>query len=357
MNDKILVTGGAGFIGANFVLRWLATEGSGVINLDSLTYAGNLRNLDSLHNDARHSFVHGDINDSGLVRKLLRIHRPRAIVHFAAETHVDRSIVKPEKFIQTNIAGTFQLLEAAREHREQLAGVDRDKFVFLHVSSDEVYGSLSPNEEPFRETTAYAPNSPYSASKAAADHFVRAYHQTYGLPVLITHSSNNYGPFQFPEKLIPLMILNASRGLRLPVYGDGRQVRDWIYVADHCDALRMVLAGGRAGQTYNIGGGNQKTNLEVVSAICRILDERQPRADGAPHSSLIAHVKDRPGHDRRYALDTTKITHEIHWKPTELFETGIRKTVDWYLQNTPWVKEVASGQYREWTQQQYASAS
>jgi dTDP-glucose 4,6-dehydratase len=357
MNETILVTGGAGFIGANFVLRWLATEACGVINLDSLSYAGSLLNLESLRGDARHSFVHGDIKDSDLVRSLLRIHRPRAIVHFAAETHVDRSIVKPEEFIQTNITGTFQLLEAAREHWEQLAGIDRDKFVFLHVSSDEVYGSLRPNEEPFRETAPYAPNSPYSASKAAADHFVRAYYQTYRLPVLITHSSNNYGPFQFPEKLIPLMILNGSRGLRLPVYGDGRQVRDWIYVADHCDALRMVLAHGRAGQTYNVGGCNQKTNLEVVRTICSILDERQPRSDGSPHSSLIAHVKDRPGHDRRYALDTKKIRAEIRWKPTERFETGIRKTVDWYLENMPWVNEVTSGQYREWMELQYASAS
>jgi dTDP-glucose 4,6-dehydratase len=356
MNDKILVTGGAGFIGSNFVLRWLATENSGVINLDRLTYAGNLHNLESLRNDARHSFVHGDIKNSRLVRELLRVYRPRAIVHFAAETHVDRSILNPEEFIQTNISGTFQLLEAAREHWEQLAAVDRDQFVFLHVSSDEVYGSLTPHDEPFRETTPYAPSSPYSASKAAADHFVRAYHQTYGLPVIVTHCSNNYGPFQFPEKLIPLTIVNGCRGLRLPVYGDGKQVRDWIYVTDHCDALQMVLAHGRAGQTYNIGGCNQRTNLEVVIAICSILDELRPRSDGTGHSSLIAHIKDRPGHDRRYALDTTKIVREINWKPTEVFETGIRKTVEWYLQNVSWANKVTSGQYREWVKMQYASA-
>ena len=356
MNDHILVTGGAGFIGANFVLRWLATEGSNIINLDALTYAGNLRNLESVQRDRRHIFVHADIEDRNLVGGLLDKYRPRAVVHFAAETHVDRSIVNPKEFIRTNISGTFQLLEAARSYWEQLAPNDQNRFVFLFVSSDEVYGSLEPDDDARPETAQYAPSSPYSASKAAADHFVRAYYKTYGLPVLITHCSNNYGPFQFPEKLIPLIILNASRGLRLPVYGDGQQIRDWLYVTDHCDAIRMVLSRGRIGETYNIGGRNQKTNLEVVTTICDILDETRPRRDGTSHTSLITHIKDRPGHDRRYALDTTKILREMSWKPREIFETGIRKTVDWYMQNLPWVSEVTSGQYRDWMKVQYASA-
>jgi dTDP-glucose 4,6-dehydratase len=357
MQNHILVTGGAGFIGANFVCRWIATEGTRVINLDSLTYAGNLSNLESLRHDSRHFFIRGDIKDQALVTELLLKYRPRAIVHFAAESHVDRAIVNPEEFIHTNIVGTFRLLEAARNYWEQLRGNKLSRFVFLHVSSDEVYGALRPNENPFQETTPYAPSSPYSASKAAADHLVRAYYKTYGLPVLITHCSNNYGPFQFPEKLIPLMILNATRGLSLPVYGDGQQVRDWLYVTDHCDAIRMVLAQGRVGETYNIGGCTEKTNLEVVNAICSILDELRPRPGGTPHSSLITHIKDRPGHDRRYAVNTTKIQLELGWRPTERFETGIHKTVEWYLQNLSWVSEVSSGKYRDWLRVHYATAS
>jgi dTDP-glucose 4,6-dehydratase len=356
MQNEILVTGGAGFIGANFVLRWIATEGTRVVNLDSLTYAGNLRNLESLRGDSRHFFVHGDISDQPLVADLLSEHRPRAIVHFAAETHVDRSIISPNQFIGTNIGGTCQLLEAARNYWEQLSENDRSRFVFIQVSSDEVYGSLEPGQRPFSESHPYVPSSPYSASKASADHFVSAYHKTFGFPAIITHCSNNYGPFQFPEKLIPLMILNATRGLPLPIYGDGQQVRDWLYVTDHCDALRMILTHGAAGRTYNIGGRNQKTNLQVVTAVCEILDELQPSLQGAPHTSLIAHVKDRPGHDRRYAVDTTRISSEIGWRPAEAFETGIRKTVQWYLDNLSWVDEVASGQYRDWVRVQYAGA-
>jgi dTDP-glucose 4,6-dehydratase len=356
MEDCILVTGGAGFIGSNFVLRWIATEDAPVINLDSLTYAGNLRSLDSLRNDQNHCFVQGDITDAVLLKNLLAKYQPRAIVHFAAETHVDRSIVSPEGFITANIGGTFQLLEAARNYWDGIKSGDKSRFVFLQVSSDEVYGSAVPNDPPFKESSAYNPSSPYSASKAAADHFVHAYHHTYGLPVLITRCSNNYGPFQFPEKLIPLMISNASRGLPLPVYGDGLQVRDWLYVVDHCDAIRMVLSKGAPGEAYNVGGGNQQTNLDVVHTICAILDELQPRSDGTPHSSLISHVKDRLGHDRRYAVDTTKIERAMGWKPNEVFQTGIRKTVEWYLQNPVWVNEVTSGQYREWVRVQYAAA-
>jgi dTDP-glucose 4,6-dehydratase len=356
MEDFILVTGGAGFIGCNFVLRWIATERSRIVNLDSLTYAGNLRSLGSIRHDSRHCFVQGDITDAELLKNLLEKYRPRAIVHFAAETHVDRSIASPEGFIATNIGGTFRLLEAARNYWGEIEGNDQSRFVFLQVSSDEVYGSVPVGDPPFKETSPYTPSSPYSASKAAADHFVHAYHHTYGLPVLTTHCSNNYGPFQFPEKLIPLMISNASRGLPLPVYGDGQQVRDWLYVVDHCDAIRMVLAKGVTGESYNVGGGNQETNLEVVNTICSILDELQPRPDGAPHSSLITHVKDRPGHDRRYAVDTAKIEHVIGWKPSEVFQSGIRKTVEWYLQNPAWVNEVTSGQYREWVRVQYATA-
>jgi dTDP-glucose 4,6-dehydratase len=357
MKNSILVTGGAGFIGANFVRRWIATEGTGVVNLDSLTYAGNLSSLEGLRQEPRHTFVRGNIKDRNLVGELLHKHKPRAIVHFAAETHVDRAIVNPDEFIQTNIVGTFQLLQAARDYWEQLEGYQKARFLFLHVSSDEVYGSLGPDERPFHEATPYAPSSPYSASKAAGDHLVHAYLQTYGLPVLITHCSNNYGPFQFPEKLIPLVILNATRGLPLPIYGDGQQVRDWLYVVDHCDAIRMVLAQGRVGETYNIGGCNQKTNLEVVSTICGILDELRPRPSGASHTSLITHITDRPGHDRRYAIDATKILREIGWMPTEDFDTGIRKTVKWYLKNSGWVNEVASGEHREWVRVQHAAAS
>jgi dTDP-glucose 4,6-dehydratase len=357
MQNPILVTGGAGFIGSNFVRRWIATEGTSVINLDSLTYAGNLRNLESLRHDSKHFFVRGDIKDKTLLSELLFKHRPRAILHFAAETHVDRAIINPEEFIQTNVLGTFQLLEAARNYWGQLRRDEQSRFLFLHVSTDEVYGALGRSDSSFHETTRYAPNSPYSASKAAADLLVRSYHKTYGLPVLITHCSNNYGPFQFPEKLIPLMILNAIQGLSLPVYGDGQQVRDWLYVTDHCDAVRMLLARGRAGETYNIGGCNEKTNMEVVEAICSILDELRPRPCGTPHSSLITHVKDRPGHDRRYAVNTAKIQSEIGWRPSEVFESGILKTVDWYLENLSWVNEVASGQYREWLHIQYATAS
>jgi dTDP-glucose 4,6-dehydratase len=356
MEDFILVTGGAGFIGCNFVLRWIATERSRIVNLDSLTYAGNLRSLDSLRSDPRHRFIHGDVTDPALLKNLLAKYRPRAIVHFAAETHVDRSIVSPEGFITTNIGGTFHLLEAARNYWDEIRGNDKSRFVFLQVSSDEVFGSVAPGGSPFKETSAYSPSSPYSASKAAADHFVHAYHHTYGLPVLITHCSNNYGPYQFPEKLIPLMISNASRGLPLPVYGDGQQVRDWLYVVDHCDAIRMVLAKGVIGEAYNIGGGNQQTNLKVVNTICSILDELRPRSDRTLHSSLITHVKDRPGHDRRYAVDTGKIERAIGWKPREVFQSGIGKTVAWYLQNPAWVNEVTSGQYREWVRVQYASA-
>jgi dTDP-glucose 4,6-dehydratase len=356
MNDCVLVTGGAGFIGTNFVLRWLSTEGSQIINLDILTYAGNLRNLESVSANPRYKFVHGDIRDSELLRQVLLSYAPRAIVHLAAETHVDRSIVNPEVFIQTNITGTFRLLEAAREYWQKLPGADSAHFRFLYVSSDEVYGSLDPSGQPFQETAPHAPNSPYSASKAAADHFVRAYNSTYGLPILITHCSNNYGPFQFPEKLVPLLIMNGIRGLRLPLYGDGTQVRDWIYVTDHCDAIRGVLNHGRISEMYNIGGCSPKTNMEVATAISRILDELRPRPDGNEHSSLIKYVKDRPGHDRRYALNTEKILREVNWRPKEEFESGLRKTVIWYLQNAHWVKEMMTGQYREWLRVQYAGA-
>lgn len=349
----ILVTGGAGFIGSNFILDWIAAEGTPVVNLDKLTYAGNLNNLAGLQGDPRHIFVRGDINDRALVGRLLAEHKPRAIVHFAAESHVDRSIHGPEDFIQTNINGTFHLLEEARAYWQGLVGIEKAAFRFLHVSTDEVYGSLGPNDPPFSETTPYAPNSPYSASKAASDHLVRAWHHTYGLPTLTTNCSNNYGPYQFPEKLIPLMILNALGGKALPIYGDGKNVRDWLYVGDHCEAIRAVLASGRVGETYNIGGWNEKTNLDVVNTVCAILDELRPAADGKPYASLIAYVKDRPGHDRRYAIDARKIEHELGWKPKETFETGIRKTVRWYLENPGWVQNVASGAYREWMEKQY----
>ncbi|MBS4095635.1 MAG: dTDP-glucose 4,6-dehydratase [Sulfuricella sp.] len=349
----ILVTGGAGFIGSNFVLDWIAGGHGPVVNLDKLTYAGNLENLAALQNDSRHIFVRGDIGDSELVGKLLKEHKPRAIVHFAAESHVDRSIHGPADFIETNINGTFKLLEEARAYWGGLPDVERAAFRFLHVSTDEVYGSLGSDDAPFTETTAYAPNSPYSASKAASDHLVRAYHHTYGMPVLTTNCSNNYGAFQFPEKLIPLMILNALNGKPLPVYGDGLNIRDWLHVGDHCTAIREVLKGGRLGETYNIGGWNEKTNLDVIHTVCAILDEQQPAANGQPYTSLITYVKDRPGHDRRYAINARKIERELGWKPQETFETGIRKTVRWYLDNAGWINNVTSGAYREWVDKQY----
>lgn len=349
----ILVTGGAGFIGSNFVLDWLARSDEPVIDLDRLTYAGNLENLRSLEGDPRHIFVRGDIGDFDLVATLLAEHRPRAIINFAAESHVDRSIHGPEDFIQTNIVGTYRLLEAARGYWNALPEADKAAFRFLHVSTDEVYGSLGPDDPPFSENNRYEPNSPYSASKAASDHLVRAWHHTYGLPVLTTNCSNNYGPYQFPEKLIPLMIVNALAGKPLPVYGDGLNVRDWLYVKDHCAAIRAVLARGRVGETYNIGGWNEKTNLEIVRIVCRLLDERRPRPDGASHASLITFVKDRPGHDRRYAIDARKIERELGWRPAETFETGIEKTVAWYLEHPDWVAHVQSGAYREWIGRHY----
>jgi len=349
----ILVTGGAGFIGSNFVLDWIAATGEPIVNLDVLTYAGNRENLRALDGDARHIFVQGDIGDFDLVAKLLAQHRPRAIVNFAAESHVDRSIHGPEDFIQTNIVGTFRLLEAVRAYWNGLDGEEKSNFRFLHVSTDEVYGSLGKDDAPFAETHRYEPNSPYSASKAASDHLVRAYHHTYGLPVLTTNCSNNYGPFHFPEKLIPLMIVNALAGKPLPVYGDGMQIRDWLYVKDHCSAIREVLARGRVGETYNIGGWNEKPNIEIVQTVCALLDELRPRADGKPYSEQITYVKDRPGHDRRYAIDARKIERELGWKPAETFETGIRKTVRWYLDNADWVGNVQSGAYRDWIGKQY----
>ncbi|WP_019702876.1 dTDP-glucose 4,6-dehydratase [Paracidovorax oryzae] len=349
----ILVTGGAGFIGANFVLDWLACGDEPLVNLDKLTYAGNLQNLASLQGDARHLFVQGDIGDRELLSRLLAEHRPRAIVNFAAESHVDRSIHGPEDFIQTNVVGTFRLLEAVREYWQSLPGDERAAFRFLHVSTDEVYGTLAPEAPAFAETHSYEPNSPYSASKAASDHLVRAWHHTYGLPVLTTNCSNNYGPFHFPEKLIPLMIVNALAGKPLPVYGDGMQIRDWLYVRDHCSAIRRVLQAGRPGETYNVGGWNEKPNIEIVKTICALLDELRPRADGERYESQIAYVKDRPGHDRRYAIDARKIERELGWKPAETFETGIRKTVEWYLAHGEWVDAVTSGAYREWIDRQY----
>ena len=351
----ILVTGGAGFIGANFVLDWLAGNGEPVVNLDKLTYAGNLENLAALKEDPRHSFVRGDIGDAALVEKLLKQHQPRAIVNFAAESHVDRSIHGPEDFIQTNVVGTFHLLEAVRAHWSGLPEDQRAAFRFLHVSTDEVYGSLGPNDPAFTETTPYAPNSPYSASKAASDHLVRAYHHTYGLPVLTTNCSNNYGPYQFPEKLIPLIILNALHGKPLPIYGDGLNVRDWLYVGDHCSAIRAVLEQGRAGETYNIGGCNEMANIDVVKTVCALLDELKPAAQ--PYATLITYVKDRAGHDRRYAIDARKIERELGWKPEETFETGIRKTVAWYLAHMDWVERVASGEYQRWVGKQYSGLS
>ncbi|MGL6079797.1 dTDP-glucose 4,6-dehydratase [Methyloversatilis discipulorum] len=352
----ILVTGGAGFIGSNFVLDWLASSDEPVVNLDALTYAGNRANLASLDGDARHLFVHGDICDRDLIDRLLAQHRPRAIVHFAAESHVDRSIHGPGEFMRTNVTGTFTLLEAARGYWGALEGDDKAAFRFHHVSTDEVYGSLKPTDPPFAETNAYEPNSPYSASKAASDHLVRAWHHTYGLPVVTTNCSNNYGPYHFPEKLIPLIIVNALAGKPLPVYGDGQQVRDWLYVKDHCAAIREVLARGRLGETYNIGGWNEKPNIDIVRTVCALLDEMKPDAAG-PYERLITYVKDRPGHDRRYAIDARKIERELGWKPAETFDTGIRKTVRWYLDNQPWVQDVLSGGYRDWVSKQYGGAS
>ena len=351
----ILVTGGAGFIGSNFVLDWAEIERDPIVNLDKLTYAGNAQNLAALHDNARHLFIRGDIGDRDLVDGLLMQHRPRAVVNFAAESHVDRSIHGPSEFIQTNIVGTFNLLESVRGYHAGLDPVDQARFRFLHVSTDEVYGSLLPDDPPFTESNCYEPNSPYSASKAASDHLVRAYHHTYGLPVLTTNCSNNYGPYHFPEKLIPLVIHNALGGKPLPIYGDGQQVRDWLYVKDHCTAIRVVLADGKIGETYNIGGWNEKPNLEVVNTICDLLDELEPREDGASYRDQLTFVKDRPGHDRRYAIDASKIERELGWRPAETFETGLRKTVEWYLANQEWVQSVTSGVYREWIDKQYVA--
>ncbi len=352
----ILVTGGAGFIGSNFVLDWLASSDEPVLNLDALTYAGNMENLGALAGDARHVFVKGDICDRVLLDRLLAEHRPRALVHFAAESHVDRSILGPAAFMRTNVEGTFALLEAARGYWSKLDGAKRSGFRFHHVSTDEVYGSLSADAPAFTETHLYQPNSPYSASKAASDHLVRAWFHTYGLPVLTSNCSNNYGPFHFPEKLIPLMIVNALAGKPLPIYGDGLNVRDWLYVKDHCSAIRAVLAQGRPGETYNIGGWNERTNRQIVDAVCALLDELRPDAAG-PHSRLISFVADRPGHDRRYAIDARKIERELGWRPSETFESGIRKTVQWYLGNEGWVSRVQSGAYRDWVAQHYGATA
>ncbi len=354
MNKTILVTGGAGFIGANFVLDWLGQSDDPIVNLDFLTYAGNMENLASLAGDARHIFVKGSIGDAALTADLLAGHLPRAVINFAAESHVDRSIHAPEDFIQTNIVGTFRLLEASRQYWNGLSETDKANFRFLHVSTDEVYGSLQKHHPAFRETNPYEPNSPYSASKAASDHLVRAYHHTYGLPVLTTNCSNNYGPYQFPEKLIPLVIANALAGKSLPIYGDGQQIRDWLYVTDHCAGIRRVLEAGSVGETYNIGGWNEMANLDIVHTICALLDEARPRADGLSYREQITFVTDRPGHDRRYAIDASKIEQELGWKPEETFATGIRKTIQWYLDNAEWVGHVQSGCYRDWVEKNYA---
>ncbi|MGN1056311.1 MAG: dTDP-glucose 4,6-dehydratase [Comamonas sp.] len=353
----IFVTGGAGFIGANFVLDWLAHSDEPVVNIDKLTYAGNLQNLVSLQGDARHTFVQGDIGDSALWQQLLAQHRPRAIINFAAESHVDRSIHGPEDFIQTNVVGTFRLLEAVRAYWSGLDAEAKLAFRFLHVSTDEVYGTLSATDPAFTEDNNYEPNSPYSASKAASDHLVRAWHHTYGLPVLTTNCSNNYGPLHFPEKLIPLMIVNALAGKPLPIYGDGQQIRDWLYVRDHCSAIRRVLEAGKLGDTYNIGGWNEKANIDIVKTVCALLDELRPRSDGKSYAEQITFVTDRPGHDRRYAIDARKLERELGWKPAETFETGIRKTVQWYLDNPDWVANVQSGSYRDWVQKQYSQVA
>jgi len=355
MEDLILVTGGAGFIGSNFILQWIASEPARVLNFDKLTYAGNLLNLQPVEAHPRYCFERGDILDRDLLRNLLARERPRAIVHFAAESHVDRSIHGPDDFVRTNVNGTFSLLEEARAYWSALPEPDRASFRFLHVSTDEVYGSLGPGDPAFSEATPYAPNSPYSASKAASDHLVRAYHHTYGLPLLTTNCSNNYGPLQFPEKLIPLMILNACEGKPLPVYGDGKNVRDWLYVEDHCRAIRAVLTRGSVGETYNIGGRSEKKNLEIVKTICRLLDELRPDDPVVPHDQLITFVKDRPGHDRRYAMDTRKIERELEWHPRETFDSGLQKTVRWYLDHEDWVRGVTSGSYREWMAKHYAT--
>lgn len=349
--SPVLVTGSCGFIGSNFVLDWLREERQAIVNLDALTYAGNPENLASITGDPRYVFIHGDIGDAGLLAGIFREHRPRAVVHFAAESHVDRSILGPEAFLRTNVEGTFRLLEAAKSFHQSLDGTEREQFRFLHVSTDEVYGTLEPNDPAFSETTPYAPNSPYAASKAASDMLVRAWHHTYGLPTLITNCSNNYGPFQFPEKLIPLTISNALSGKPLPVYGDGQQVRDWLFVGDHCAAIRTVLHKGRPGETYNIGGNNQRANLDVVRTICGLLDELRPGAK--PYADQIQFVKDRPGHDRRYAIDAHKISSELNWTPVETFETGLRRTVKWYLDNEQWMRDVTSGAYQHWLDQNY----
>ena len=354
MENTILVTGGAGFIGSNFILGWMEQETAPVINLDKLTYAGNIHNLATIANDRRYEFVKGDIADHGLLRSLFDRGQPRAIIHFAAESHVDRSIRGPEDFIRTNIDGTFALLEEARAYWGGLSAGENADFRFVHVSTDEVYGSLGPDDPPFSETTAYAPNSPYAASKAASDHLVRAYHHTYGLPALTTNCSNNYGRFQFPEKLIPLMILNALNSKPLPVYGDGKNVRDWLYVEDHCEAIATVLKQGKVGQTYNIGGWNEKRNLDIVETICDMVDE-MAGTRGSSRRDLITFVKDRPGHDRRYAMDATKIERELGWRPRETFESGIGKTVKWYLGNEEWIRGVTTGSYRQWIETQYSS--
>jgi dTDP-glucose 4,6-dehydratase len=353
----ILVTGGAGFIGGNFVLDWLAGSDEPVVNLDKLTYAGNLQTLASVQGKPHHTFVQGDIGDRALVERLLAEHQPRAVVNFASESHVDRSIHGPGDFIHTNIVGTFNLLESVRGYWSALPQPHKDAFRFLHVSTDEVYGTLAKDDPAFAETHPYEPNSPYSASKAASDHLVRAWHHTYGLPVLTTNCSNNYGPYHFPEKLIPLMIVNALAGKSLPVYGDGMQIRDWLYVKDHCSAIRRVLEAGQLGETYNVGGWNEKPNIEIVNTVCALLDELRPRADGKSYASQISYVTDRPGHDRRYAIDATKIHRELGWKPAETFETGIRKTVQWYLNNPEWVANVQSGAYKDWLAQQYAGGT
>ncbi len=353
MNQTIIVTGGAGFIGANFVLSWIKLGLGTVVNLDKLTYAGNLENLEAIQHNPQHIFVHGDIADQALLAKLLAEYQPCAVVNFAAESHVDRSIHGPEDFIQTNVVGTFHLLEAVRAYWGQLNEEHRHNFRFLHVSTDEVYGSLGKSDAAFTETHAYAPNSPYSASKAASDHLVRAYHHTYGLPTLTTNCSNNYGPHHFPEKLIPLVIHNALAGQPLPIYGNGQQIRDWLYVEDHCAAIRRVLEAGQAGEVYNVGGWNEKPNIEIVRTLCRMLDVKKPRADGKSYAEQITFVEDRPGHDQRYAIDATKIANELGWKPKETFESGIEKTVHWYLENQDWVKNVTSGEYRNWVQTHY----
>ncbi|MPS48384.1 dTDP-glucose 4,6-dehydratase [Methylobacillus sp.] len=360
--NTVIVSGGAGFIGSNFVLDWIKAGLGTVINLDKLTYAGNLENLADIEGNPNHIFVHGDIGDRALVAKLLAEHKPRAVINFAAESHVDRSIHGPEDFIQTNVVGTFHLLEEVRAYWNSVVEThpeekENPQFRFLHVSTDEVYGTLGPKDPAFTETTPYAPNSPYSASKAASDHLVRAYHHTYGLPVLTTNCSNNYGPYHFPEKLIPLCLLNALAGKPLPIYGDGQQIRDWLFVKDHCSAIRRVLEAGQLGETYNVGGWNEKANLDVVQTLCSILDELSPKADGSSYKDQITFVKDRPGHDRRYAIDASKLERELGWKPAETFESGIRKTVEWYLQNQAWVNNVTSGEYRNWVSKQYSGSA